>query len=101
MARTARGRRSDSRRLIDDHMCIGPSESEGAYASSPRFAVTLPLAKLRIDIKRTIFQINLRIGGTKIQARRNKFMLERQRRFNQAGHTRGTVQMSNVGFDGA
>src|SRR5581483_7870685 len=101
MARTLRGRRSDNRCLIDDHMRIRPSESEGAHAGAPRFAVTLPLTKLRIDIKRTIFQINLRIGSAEIQAGRNKLMLEGQGCFNQAGHARSAVQMSNVGFDGA
>ena len=46
-------------------------------------------------------EIDRRIRCVKMQVRRNFLMLEREHRFDQAGHAGGSIEMSDVCFDGA
>ena len=88
------------RRFFKNDMRIGASHSEGANTGYA-WTVARPVRKLRVDVKWTVCEIDIRVWGEEVECWRNLSMLERQHRLDQAGHSRGSVQMTNVGLDGS
>src|SRR5436190_19252218 len=52
------------------------------------------------NVKWAILEIDFRVGGNEMEARRNAFVAQRQRRFDQAGDTCRRIQVADVPLNG-
>src|SRR5262249_7718323 len=57
--------------------------------------------KSGIDVKRRVFKVDRRMRTLEVEAGRDHFMLKRQGRFDQTGHSGRRVEMADIGFNGA
>src|SRR6266436_1008630 len=95
----------DDRRLLDNYMGVGSTNSDCTDAGTPRLPITaLPFRELGVYIERAVLKIELRIRPLKVQRGRQLTVLQRQHRLDQPGCSRRNIQMSDIGFgstDGA
>ena len=81
------------------HMKICAAESVRAHADASRqVAAFRHFARVGGKRKRGAFKRNIRIGNFRVQCRRNDFVMNRKRCFEQARRARARFQMSDVGF---
>src|ERR1700722_13339606 len=83
-------------RLLDHHVCVRPANAERADARSSRCSVALPLRKFRIHVKRTAFEIELRIRLFEVESRRKHSIADNMRSVNQSRYARGDIEMAYV-----
>ena len=77
-------------------MGIRAAEAEGADAGAARLVGPLPLAQLGVDEERARLEVDLRVGGAEVDARRDALVMQRQRGLDDAGHTGRGVEMADV-----
>ena len=94
--RRPRGRRL--RRLLQDHVGVGAAHAESVDASAPGTVSRLPGHGCGVDEERARGEVDLRVGPLEVQARRNRPVLQREHRFDQAGDPRRGVEMADVGL---
>src|SRR5947208_1957983 len=86
------------RRLRENHVRIGATESERIYACEP-FAVCF---RERLDLswhsQFQFFEIDVRIRRSEMQASRNFTMLKNQHRFQKARDPGSRLEMSQIAF---
>ncbi len=103
--RRARSRRSfQCRGFFENDVRVCAADAERTHAGPARRPAVFPFRKLCADKERAVREINFRIRRFKMQARRNFFMVQRQRGFDQAGDARRRVEMADAAFhraDGA
>ena len=86
------------RRFLQNNMCIGAAKAEGADPGQAWFAVALPLFRFGWNCQRHLCYWNMRIDFLKMQVRRNLLVIQRERRFDNAGDARGRFKMADVCF---
>src|ERR1700731_3927914 len=89
------------RRFFHHHMRVGPAHTKGAHSRTPWSALSLPLLQLRVDVKRTVPEIDLRIGFFIVQAGRQHPVFQAQHYLDQPGYSGCRIQMAHVGLDRA
>src|SRR5438128_2619299 len=86
------------RRLFENDMSIGTSDSEGTHARTPRHRSIAPVSQASVHIATTRIKINFRIWVPIVQAWRDLLVLECQYRLDQSGHTSRRIKMAYVRF---
>src|SRR5829696_574909 len=81
-------------------MCVRTTDAERTDSSTARRTVSSPLSQFRIDVKRTIRKINLRIRFNEVQARRKPCVTESANGFDQAGDPGGCVKVADIRLHG-
>ncbi len=100
LERPARTRRLRRGRFLDHDVRVGPAESEGADSGAPRRGVPLPRHGAGGHVERARLEIDLRVGRFEVQARRDHFVVDRERGLDEARDGRAGVEMSDVGLHG-
>ena len=88
-----------ARGFLEHHECVGAPEPERIHRGEPRRAFPAPVAAGRVDEKRTVREIDLRIGPLEMQARGNVSVLQGKRRLDQRGDPRRLLEMADIGLD--
>src|SRR6476660_1809775 len=83
-------------RLLQDDVCVGAADAEGTDAGAARAGV--PFTQTVVDVKRAMRKIDLRIGLLEMQARRQRFMRERQHGFDEASDAGCRIEVADVGL---
>src|SRR5690348_7912393 len=84
--------------FFEDHMRVGPADAEGADPGTPRSSLALPVDTGSVDIERAVCEIDLWVGGAKMQARRDLLVLERQNGLDQARNACRGIQVADIGL---
>src|SRR5579883_372966 len=81
-------------------MGIHPTDAKRTDSSIQRSLILpFPGTSLRRDIKRTVLQVERRIGLAEVQTRRQDMVLHRQHGLDDARHPRRDIQMPDIRFD--
>ena len=89
-----------SRHMLFQHAVkIRAAEAVRADTQAARRSVPGPFARFVIEIERRRREIDVGVGFLGIQRRRQHFVIQRQRRFEQAGRTCARLQVSKVALD--
>src|SRR5262245_33199999 len=79
-------------------MRVGAADPKRTYTSPACAPVLLPIGQLRVHVKGTAREINLRIRCRKVQRWREFLMSQSQNRLNQPRDAGGSVQMADAAF---
>ena len=87
-------------RRFEDRVSVRAAETESVYASARRLTVRFrPGLRLACDPQPQIVEGDLRVRILEVQGLGNLAMLQTQRRLDQAGDSRGRLQMSHIALD--
>ena len=93
------GRAGRRRRSLDDHVGVCARNSEAAYSGLARRRRTCPDPWFAHDRHRRCVPIHKWARRLEVQTRRDFAFADRQRRLDQAGNSRSTFRMADVGFN--
>ena len=91
----------DRRRLLQDHVGVGPAHAEGADPGAPGLRPGRPGERRGVDEERAVLQAQLRVRPLEVQRRRDHPALQRQRGLDQRRHPGRGVQVPDVALDRA
>src|ERR1700753_4157849 len=88
--------------LADDHVCIRAAEAERADRGlTPACAVERPILQLRIDVERTVPQLDVLIEPLEVDRRRELFVRQRHYELEHSRNAGGIETMADVALDRA
>ena len=87
-------------KLFQNQAGVGAADSEIVDHGPPHLLGRDPRLGGIGDIKGAFFDIHLRIRFQEMNRGRNRFMFQRQNRFNQAGHAGSRFKVSDIRFNG-
>ena len=86
-------------RLLNHEIGIGTPEAKAAHSGKARLLPSRPWLRLGRDDERCILQRDERIQLLKMGLGRNLPMFEAEQHFDQAGHSGGGLQVTDIGLD--
>src|ERR1043165_2417262 len=89
------------RRLFQDHMSIGPADTESAHAGATRGTIPFPSGQLTVYVETSAGKVDHWIGRLEVKARWQKFVIQREYGFDKACNSSRMVQMSEITLDRA
>ena len=90
------------RRFFEHDVRVRAADAERAEAGA-RAGFVLPAraSGVRVHVERTLLEAELGFGDWKCRRRRDRLVLERERRLDQAGHARGGIEVADVRLERA
>src|SRR6267378_2599872 len=82
--------------FLKNYVGVRPSNAKRSNTSAPRNVPRLPVRKPRVHAKGGAWKIDQRVGCSEMKTSRNLTMFKGKRRFDQASHASGRVEVSDV-----
>ncbi len=86
-------------RLLQNQMGVGAPEAKAAYPRKARLFSRQPWLSLGRDDERSFLQRNVGIQLLKMGLGRDLSVFEAEQHFDQAGHSSGSLQVTDIGLD--